>query len=514
MKAIWLVAAVFSGSLATSDAMAAAAPDDRCAALAMTALNQATIETTGLREAGAFPLPAPAARSLVLPGFCRVHGRAMPSSDSDIHFEVWLPTDVPWNGKLLAVGNGGYSGAIAYWQMAQALRRGYAVAGGDTGHTGEGLEFGLGHPEKIKDWGDRSIHAIASAAKAIVRAYEGKDAGRSYFEGCSTGGHQGLTEAQRYPSDFDGIIAGAPGNNRTHLNVAFLWEGVQNLSDPAGRLSADDLAMITRAVVKECDAKDGLADGIIADPRRCRLTPHSLLCDGVKTDKCLTAAQVHTLEMLYQGPRNPRTQVQIYPPFTEGSEAGWNVIIGGSEPYRKNFWSEWVFEDSAWSWKTFDWDLDVARADQKFALVINANDSDLSAFEAHGGKVLMYQGWIDPITSALDTIRYYDAVTEAMGGARKTREFARLFLVPGMGHCGTFGTGSFATMPEDDGLGRDPLSLLERWVEKSDPPKRLVVEETMGPKMGRTRLACAVPERSAWNRKGSIDRAESFVCKR
>lgn len=442
---------------------------------------------------------------LTIAAHCQVEGIATPGPDSEIRFEVWLPVE-HWNGKLLVTGNGGYSGALSYGEMAAALARGYAVAGGNTGHEGDGLSFGMGHKEKIRDWGDRSIHEVAVAAKAIVEAYEGNAPTYSYFKGCSTGGGQGLTEAQRYPDDFDGIIAGAPGNNRTHLNMGFLWMGIQNLKSTEGRLSPDNFKMISRAVLEQCDGKDGLRDNVIADPRRCSFKPSSLLCRGGKASSCLSGPQVKTLETMMQGPRNPRTGEQIYPPFTLGSEWGWAMLANGPELYRAQFWSGWVFNKADWTWKEFDWDNDVEEADAKLAGILNATNPDLSAFRAHDGKLILFQGWADPIVSALDTVKYYQAVEREAGG--QAERFTRLFVVPGMGHCG----GGFDLMPSDS--GKDLLSLLEAWREQSEPPKDLLVEEKKSGQVLRTRIACPYPAAAVWNERGNPDKASNFRCLR
>lgn len=527
-RAVPFCSTLFGFAFAMGRATAAVAPQSiapgsaECRALTALSIPGVTIDSAAVRDAGSFSLPgtgpghslSQAAPKVDLPVFCRVQAVALPSSDSTIHFEVWLPARKLWNGKLMAVGNGGYIGAISYFEMAPALRRGFAVVGGDTGHTGAGLEFGIGHPQKIRDWGDRSIHAITKGAKAITRAFERAPPRRSYYDGCSTGGHQGLTEAQRYPDDFDGIIAGAPGNDRTHLNAAFMWMGIENRKNPNGRLTAADLTLVSRAVLASCDAKDGLKDGIVVDPRRCDFNPETLRCRAGKTPDCLTGAQVATLRTLYGGLRNPRTGELIYPRYTQGSEAGWNMLLNGTEPYRTSFWSEWVFGDPTWSWKRFDVTRDVALADAKLGPIVNAMSPDLSAFRARGGKLILYQGWIDPVVSALDTLRYYDAVVRRMGGVRQTRRFARLFMVPAMGHCGALGGGSFDLLPISGRSGRDVVSLLDSWVERSIPPERLPVEERHGTRVVRTRVACAFPDVAMWNGTGDPNEAASFVCEK
>src|SRR3954469_18836344 len=280
----------------------AASAGTACANLAALTLPTVTIRSATLVPAGPFtppaaPMPADGqARgpvSMTLPAFCRVEATARPTTDSEIRFEVWIPPAEAWNGKFEGVGNGGYSGAIGYAAMATALRRGYATASTDTGHAGDDTKFGEGHPEKVIDWAYRAIHVTAAAAKLIVRDHAGRLPEHSYFNGCSSGGHQALSEAQRYPEDYDGIIAGDPANNRIRQTFAFLWSWVAtHTDDGAPILNAASLTLITKSVVEACDGIDGVKDGLLDDPRKCRFDPSTLLCKGVDGPGCLTPAQI------------------------------------------------------------------------------------------------------------------------------------------------------------------------------------------------------------------------------
>src|SRR5262249_51649266 len=242
---------------------------------------------------------------------------------------------------------------VNYGDMAEAMRKGYVAIGGDAGHqtaTPDDLLWGVGHPEKIIDWGARSVHSITEAGKRIIERMQGTPARRAYFCGCSTGGHQGYAEIQRYPQDFDGVVAGAPGNNRVRLNAGFLWQFLANRqpeTDSPPIIPASKLPAITRAVVQACDALDGVADGVVDDPRTCSFDPSSLLCKQDEDATCLTSDQVNALKKLYAGARNPRTGQQIYPGWPKSSEAltvnanglpaiGWQLYWGGSEPTRAN----------------------------------------------------------------------------------------------------------------------------------------------------------------------------------
>src|SRR6185436_16288881 len=289
-----------------------------CANLAALTIPNITIKSSNAIPAGPFS-PTASGTPMTLPAFCRVEATARPTHDSDIKFEVWIPRLEAWNGKFEGVGNGGYSGAIGYAAMATGLRRGYAVASTDTGHSGDDMKFGQGHPEKVIDWAYRSVHVMTETSKLIVRIAQGRFAEHSYFVGCSSGGHQALSEAQRYPDDYDGIIAGDPANNRIRQTFAFLHSWIAT-HDKDGKpiIPQNKLALLTKAAVESCDAIDGLKDGLIDDPRRCHFDPAKLLCKGADASTasgpadCLTAAQVEAARKTYDGTKNPRTGEQVF----------------------------------------------------------------------------------------------------------------------------------------------------------------------------------------------------------
>jgi feruloyl esterase len=442
-----------------------------------------------------------------LPAYCQVKVTAKPVADSEIKIEIWLPAAADWNGKFVGTGNGGYSGAIGYGDMRNALQRGYATAGSNTGHDGGDLQFGAGHPEKIRDWAYRAIHVMTETARQVVRGYYGKAAAHAYFTGCSTGGHQALMEAQRYPTDYDGIVAGDPGNDRIRLNAGFLWSWLAANKDAASPLPASKLAMINRAVIDACDGLDGVKDGLLGDPRSCRFDPGTLLCKGADEPTCLTAPQVTAVRSIYEGARNPRTSQQIFPGWVRGSEApggrgGWSAyFVGQREPARVDFWRYWVFDNPQWDPRTFDFDRDVASADSKVGF-IDANNPDLSAFQANKGKLLMYHGWADPVVPPEDGIQYYESAGKAMGGTAKIASFFRLFMVPGMGHC-TGGPGP----SEFDALGA-----LDRWVTEGVAPQKIVASHSTNGAVDRTRPLCPHPQVARWTGSGSTDDAANFVC--
>jgi feruloyl esterase len=407
--------------------------------------------------------------------------------------------------------------------MAMALRRGYAALGGDTGHQTtdpNDLSFVVGHPERMADWGSRSIHAILGPGTTIAAALGGHVVRRAYFYGCSTGGHQAFAELQRYPDDFDGVIAGAPGNDRVRLNAGFLWQFLANHArhdDSTTILSPAKVAMVTRAVVAACDAIDGVRDGVIDDPRDCAWSPASLRCAGGDAPGCLTASEVAALERMYAGARNPRTGEQVYPGWPKGSEAGWPLYWGTTEPARAGFWRTWVFENPRWDWWTFDFDRDLALADERVGRVIDQRHGNLSAFRQHGGKAIVYQGWADPVVSAYGTIAYYDRVRAAAGSQSATDAFFRLFLVPGMGHCARGAGATRFGNPGGDApvcdAAHDLLAALDRWVERGVAPERIVASRVEQGRVARTRPLCPYPRRARYVGTGDTDAATSFECR-
>jgi len=473
---------------------ASAAP--ACEQLASLTLPNASVTLARPYPAGDFA----SGRTFQVPAFCRVAVTAKPTADSDIKVEVWLPE--AWNGKLLGTDNGGFSGAINYAGLAGAITKGYAAVSTDTGHSGDQMDFGIGHPEKIVDWAHRAVHEMTMIAKAVVEKARGRAPLHSYFTGCSTGGQQALSEAQRYPADYDGIIAGDPGNNRIHLIYGFLWSWLAT-HDASGKptLPAAKLPALAKAAEAACDKNDGVEDGLIADPRTCHFDPAALACTGAETDSCLSPQQIEAARKIYAG-AGARDGRQLYPGWAPGSESGWGqYIINPSAPVRIGLFRDWVFKNAAWDPRTFDWDKDVATVDAAFP-VLNAIATDYAAFNGRGGKLVMYTGLADPVVSPLDTYEYYDSVIRANGGLEATRRFYRFFPVPGMAHCsGGAGTSTF-----------DTLAALEAWVEGGIAPNAIPASHSSNGRVDRTRPLCAYPAVARYKGSGSIDDAANFSC--
>src|SRR5437016_510742 len=387
-----------------------------CDSLAALALTDTTITMAQLVPAGQFSPPGErqtggrAANPYKdLSDFCRVAATLKPSSDSDIKVEVWLPAN-GWNGKFQAVGNGGWAGVISYAAMADALRAGYATASTDTGHVGGRGTFALGHPEKLIDFSWRSEHEMTVRAKQVITNFYGMAPRLSYWNGCSTGGRQGLKEAQMFPDDYDAIIAGAPAN-RTAIS---LWIADAVLKDPASYILPAKYPIIHQAAIAACDMRDGLKDGLIDDPRKCDFDPKVLLCKSADGSECLTAPQVAAAKKIYSPAINPRTGKELFSSLVPGTELGWGVQALGPEP-SANIYDQYryvVFKDAKWDWKTFNFDSDVVKGDLPGNLVMNATDPNMKAFFSHGGKLFLYHGWSDPNVPTLNTIKYYNSVVE------------------------------------------------------------------------------------------------------
>ncbi|HUK23819.1 MAG TPA: tannase/feruloyl esterase family alpha/beta hydrolase [Terriglobales bacterium] len=501
--------ALIAGMILAAPQLLAAAD---CQKLASLKLADTTITLAESVPAGGFAPPAggvPIMPGLVsyksLPAFCRVAATAKPSRDSEIKFEVWMP-EANWNGKFEGTGNGGWLGEIIYPALALGLSRGFAVANTDTGHTSGVMDasWALGHPEKVTDFAYRAVHEMTVQGKAIVAAYYGKSPSYSYWNGCSSGGKQGLKEAQKFPGDYNGIVAGAPANYWTHLTAATVWVGLLPLKTPASAIPAEKFPFIHKAALQACDALDGIKDGVIDDPRNCHFDPQALLCKAGDAPDCLTAAQVETARKVY-GPATTAKGVKFFPGLEPGSELVWGFMLGGPEPSRigSDYYTYIIHQDPHWDPRTMDFDKDVPFADKFDHGAINAMDPNLTAFKAHGGKLIMYHGWADALIPSQNSINYYNSVVKAMGGAQKTDDFFRLFMAPGMGHCfGGEGPNVF-----------DALAPLEQWVEKGNAPESIVASHFTASNVDRTRPLCVYPKVARYNGTGSTDQAANFSCK-
>ena len=475
-----------------------------CDELSSLKLPDATITSAQNVAAGAFTQPGRGgAQTAVpdLPAFCRVQATLKPSSDSDIHMEVWLPAN--WNGKFEEVGNGGWVGSIDNNALAAALRRGYAAAASDLGHQGGGGPW-MANQEKLIDFGYRATHETAVKAKAIVAAFYGNAPRLSYFQGCSAGGRQALKEAQKFPADFDGIIAGSPALDTTGRAAFAVWVAQNTHKTDASFIPPDKFPAIHDAALAACDAQDGVKDRVIENPMACRFDPQVMACKDGDAASCLTSAQVETARTMYKPLVNPKTKQEIFQGFEPGSELGWTTM-GSAQPFGlgTQMFEFMVFRQPGWDYKTLNFDQDMAKVDQIEARNINAKQADLSAFLARGGKMIQYHGWADPQISPASSVTYYESALKAAKRGTTLQDNYRLFMVPGMNHCGGGdGPASF-----------DMLTALEQWVEAKKAPDTIPAAHVTAGKPDRTRILCPYPKVATYKGAGDPNDAVNFSCK-
>jgi feruloyl esterase len=508
---------------------------ESCERLASLKLPDASITTAKAVAAGTFvgpPQPFTGADLSsfykTLPAFCRIVVKATPTADSDIGIEVWMPLS-GWNGKLQGLGNGGFAGIIDDFELGASVVKGYAAVATDAGHTGSPIDasWALGHPEKIIDFGHRSIHEMTRVAKLVVQQFYGSAAKRSYFAGCSDGGREALMEAQRYPEDYDGILAGAPANYWTGLLSTAVVDTQALTATPENFIPPAKIPTIARAVVAACDKLDGVADGILNDPRECHFDPASIECSvGDNSDKCLTAPQVEALRKIYAGLHDSHGRT-IFPGYLPGAEeggGGWGIWITGPAPARSamaffgiGFFSDMVYNHADWTYKSFVVDAGMQAAKDKTAAALDAVNPDLSGFRDRGGKLILYHGWNDPAIPALNTVNYFGEVKAKLGEAN-TDSFVRLYMVPGMQHCdggpGPDTFGASATWPATDPQHNARVAL-ENWAENGTAPTTIIATKTAAnpkdsPRM--TRPLCPYPQSVKYKGTGDPGYAESFVC--
>jgi hypothetical protein len=490
-----------------------------CESLSTLGRQGTTITTAESVTGGSFTPPVGAAIER-LPAFCRVSGVIKPSSDSEIMFEVWLPS-TGWNGKFYGVGNGGFAGSITFPGLASALRRGFATAATDTGHAAgvTDAKWALGHHEKVVDFGYRAVHETADTAKAVIAAFYSDGPKKSYFSSCSNGGREALMEAQRYPADYDGIVAGAPANNWTHLLAAGTWEAQALVSDPASYIPSAKLPAIEAAALNACDAND--------NPAQCHFDPSVLLCNGADSDTCLTEAQLATLKKIYSGPQDSKGKPMYlgYSPGGEPGGNGWGGWITGAGSgnslqygFGTNFFKYMVFDNPDWDIKTFSVEHDMKVAEDKVGQILNATDANLKRFRDRGGKLIVYHGWSDAAIPPMNAIDYYKNVVSKMG-AKQTDAFVRLYMVPGMQHCGGGpGPNNFGQTSDVDGDPRHDIGrAVEQWVENGVAPQQIIATKYKtgsNPASGveRTRPLCPYPRVAQWKGSGSTDDAANFTC--
>lgn len=531
------VAAVMMGVMAPAEAVAfveTAVPDGtaaRCSALGALSLPDTRIVSATI-------VPAKTAetnRGGATTGyrsFCRVVARVQSVPDSDVGVEIWLPVE-GWAGVFHGNGSGGFAGTFitGYSGMVDGLRRGFATATTDTGTApaspleGDAL---IGQPRKWRDWGRLSTHVMTTTGKAITKAFYGRDAKRSYYTGCSTGGQQGLIESLYYPADYDGILVGAPVINRTWGHAAVLWDYAAAHRTPGSRLSDAKLKLLNKAAIATCWRQGhGLAgDRFISDPMSCKFDPAVLQCTGAASDSCLTQGEVATARAFYSGPTNGDGQASYFG-WLPGSEMpdtfGWSFLqtpINDQPPFGGLF--KWVF-GADWDWKGFDFDRDMPVVQARLDPIVNdATRGSLDAFAARGGKLIIYHGLADTLVAPGQSVAFYERHAAQLGGIGKLADHARLFLAPGMMHCGGgAGPDAFnATLgipapPPIDDQRHDIFSALIAWTDLGEAPDHIVATKFSSAdasEIEMQRPICPYPQKAVYRGTGSTRSAANFVC--
>ena len=451
---------------------------------------------------GTFTPPAPGQPLTDLPAFCRVSLTLTPSTDSDIKSELWLPL-TGWNGKFQMVGNGGWGGSIQYAALAAGVKRGYATSSTDTGHVGDTAKFALGHPEKLIDFGYRSVHETTVQSKAAIRAAYGTAPRLSYFTGCSGGGRQAFMEAQRFPEDYDAIVAGAPGYNRTDQSFQLVGQSQATQHDKASNIPPAKLEVLHQAALKACDGRDGVVDGLISDPLRCTFDPEVVTCRGEDGPSCLTVPQVDAAKRIYAPVLNPATGSEVFPGVEPGSEPRWRNTAGARPlGMAEELFKYVVFQDESWNFMDLEVAAHLEKARTADGGTISPTSANIKAFTDRGGKMIMYHGWGDTNIPPRSSVQYFDRLVQTLG-AQTVNNSIRLYMAPGMGHCGG-GEGPNVF---------DMLTPLEQWREQGKAPAEVIASHaTPEGKVDRTRPLCPYPQIAYYKGTGSIDEAQNFAC--
>lgn len=498
-SAIGRYGAVLLAVLAFGVSAADAKPS--CEALAKAALSNTTILSAEFVAATQATLgDEGGTKSVPVPDLCRVEGRL----GAYIHFAVWMPPADKWNGKFAMLGGGGLAGFISYVSMADAAARGYATASTDTGHDRASYTW-LNDPERVRDYADRAVHETAIVAKTIIADFYGARATKSLFCGCSNGGRQGMIEAQRYPDDFDGIISGAPAFDYSGLLLTQIWYRNAAFPGAAGSpslLSSAVVKIVQDAAIAKCDGFDLVKDGVIENPDRCQFDPATVLCTTSATDNCLTPAQVAAVREVYSGVPSLQPGTPRIAGFQPGGETGWafNTEHPELHPYVQAIFDSVIFHVAHWDWRSLKFPADEKAVDGAFGKMFNADNPDLRRFQAHGGKLIIYQGWNDNLVPPTRPIAYVEDVARSMNA--DPTPFLRLFMVPGMTHCaGGAGTDVF-----------DKIALLDNWVTHKQAPDRVIASHMENGAVVRTRPLCLYPKVAHWSGHGSTDDAANFTC--
>ena len=517
--AVALFFAALSGC--SSDGIEASAATPDCLNLLHAQIANTTITTATLIPAGTDLKSITGASGSLAASTCRVVATVSTQPGEQVGIEVWLPQS-GWNGRLFGVGSGGFGGVIPYSGIVSATARGFVAAGTDTGHIASTTFTWMNNPVQLSDWGHTSIHLMTVAAKAIIQTYYRQGVQHAYYEGCSTGGAEGMEEAEYFPADYDGIHAGSPGMAYSHLMESFMWGGVLPAKEPASLLTSSALSVMSNAVLTSCGGSSAVADGYLANPLACHFDVTQLQCkSGQDASACLSTAQVSQAQHVYSPVLDARNGKQIYPGFALGSEPEWTLIQGiNAVTYAKPLLGTVLFNNPNWDWTSFNFASDADLVDQKLTPYINATSTDLTAFQQRGGKLVMTQGWADSFNAQTLPIEYFEDVVQQQGDLDTTQRFFRLVMVPGMDHCGggpganTVG-GSVAPVNYD--ASRDVVSALEAWVEQGRAPQSFVATHYVNNYLPASGVAferpvCVYPAYPQYSGTGDVKLASSYQC--
>lgn len=509
LRTVALLAILIGASLVHALSAAAAT----CEGLSSILLPNGTVTLAETVAAGHFHPPEGGGRGETnsfqdLASFCRVSITSKPSPDSDIRIEVWLPL-ADWNGSFRATGNGNWGGSLNFAEMATNLRDDFATASTDTGHDGTSVNFALGHPEKLKDFGYRAFHEMTADAKALVKEFYGDGPKVSYVSECGGGSREALSEIQRYPADYDAAGVYGFDGYKTLMHFGQLWVYQATHQEDASYIPPEKYPMIHQAVLDQCDAQvDGIKDGLIENPPSCRFDPDVLQCKGADGPSCLTAAQVQAVRLIYTPVTNPRTKEQLYSALYPGSELGWRAMAGPQPfPNAIEFMKWVILADPNWDYKTRppNFDSDVALASQPEKSVINADNPNIEEFLGRGGKLLMVEGWADAAIAPGGAVRYYNEVVSKLRDNKLARNSVRLFMVPGMGHCpGKNGAENYDV---------DTFKILTEWKQSGNAPDQLIATRYQGGTEVGKRLVCSYPRVAVYKGSGRAEDPANFTCK-
>jgi feruloyl esterase len=439
-----------------------------------------------------------------LPAFCRVAATLRPSPSSDIRAEVWLPIS-GWNGQFRGTSPNGLGGVINYNAMGVGLTDGFAVAGTDTGHQGADTAWML-DPEKLTDFAGRAMHETTAVGKALTAAYYGASPKFAYMIECGGGSAAALHEVQKYPADYDGVVVGGHAAHLTRQIFGQVWLWMAAHPNNEAILPREKLRIVHEAVLARCDLLDGVKDGLLENPTRCRFDPKEIECRSGDGPDCLTMAQVDAVRKIYAGPVNPRTKERVWSPLFRGSELDWEFFTESSSPIgiATTALRDAILKNPNWDPREtpVDFDRDVALADRSDLSRVNASNPDISAFVRHGGKLILSGGWNNALVPAGAVVDYYTRVEAAIGRG-SAGDAVRLYMVPGMIECnGGPGTDTF-----------DMLGVMRGWVERKQTPHEVLASRVEHGKVVRTRPLCPYPQSAAYRGTGSTDEASNFVCR-